>query len=208
MSMKLRLLNIYLKLIQFTVPFKVKSYLSNAQKIYIELGSGPKKGKNGWITIDRINKVDLVWDLSKGIPFPDNSVDRIYSSHLFEHLMYADILKLLSESKRVLKPGGEFSICVPNAKIFLDAYYGINKEKVIKENIWEYGYNYTTKIDLVNYIAYMRDEHKYMFDDENLLFILGKNGFENVKLRDFDPSIDMASRINESLYAVANKKSN
>ena len=60
-------------------------------------------------------------------------------------------------------------------------------------------------MDWVNYVAYMGGEHKYMFDQENLLHILKMNGFKNVRQREFDPEIDMPERRFESLYAQGEK---
>jgi len=40
-----------------------------------------------------------------------------------------------------------------------------------------------------------------MFDEENLVFILKSKGFRNVRLREFDPSLDMPERDIESIYA-------
>ena len=51
----------------------------------------------------------------------------------------------------------------------------------------------------------MGGAHKYMFDQENLLFILINKGFENVRPRSFDPSMDRKDRDFESIYAEATK---
>lgn len=48
----------------------------------------------------------LVHNLAKGIPFPDNSVDMVYHSHMLEHLDREVAEKFLLEVKRVLKAGG------------------------------------------------------------------------------------------------------
>ncbi len=60
-------------------------------------------------------------------------------------------------------------------------------------------------MDQVNYIAYMNDQHKYMFDSENLLNTIRKSPFSSVRLREFDDAIDMLSRDFESIYASAIK---
>jgi hypothetical protein len=44
-----------------------------------------------------------------------------------------------------------------------------------------------------------------MFDEENLVFILKSAGFANIRLRQFDPNIDMQERDFESIYAQAEK---
>jgi hypothetical protein len=54
-------------------------------------------------------------------------------------------------------------------------------------------------------MAYMDGHHRYMFDSENLIVLLQKAGFRNVKLRQFDPEIDNLERDFESIYASAEK---
>ncbi len=51
----------------------------------------------------------------------------------------------------------------------------------------------------------MGNEHKYMFDEENLVNLLKKCGFSKVKLRDFNPDLDLKSRDFESIYAIGYK---
>jgi len=47
--------------------------------------------------------------------------------------------------------------------------------------------------------------HKYLYDEEKLIFILESKGFRNVRLRNFDPSLDLKERDFESIYAEAQK---
>ncbi|MGA7750152.1 MAG: hypothetical protein WCA63_08390, partial [Gallionella sp.] len=42
--------------------------LKEKKPIFLEVGSGDKKGKNGWITTDLSANSDIYWDLRKGIP--------------------------------------------------------------------------------------------------------------------------------------------
>jgi hypothetical protein len=44
-----------------------------------------------------------------------------------------------------------------------------------------------------------------MFDEENLLYILNSKGFKNVRLRKFDPTLDLNERDFESIYAEGEK---
>lgn len=186
---------------------KIIEIINMYPEIKLELGSGIKQGTNGWITLDRFDGCDINWDLVLGIPFPDSSVSIIYSSHLLEHFTFKEIQKLLLECFRVLHPGGIFSIAVPNARLFIDAYLR-NDEKFWYNLPLHYfpAYDNTNSlIDLINYIAYMDGHHKYMFDEDNLINILKSIGFINVRLRDFDSSIDSNERKHESIFAVANK---
>ena len=183
----------------------IRRLLQEKKKIYLEVGAGDKKGENGWVTIDVTKNCDIYWDLRNGLPFPNESISKIYSSHFFEHLSFKEGQKFLDECFRVLVQGGTFSICVPNARIYIEAY--LKSESLDKNHFFGHkpAYNNTTKIDYVNYTAYMDGHHKYMFDEENLLYILKSKGFRNVHLREFDPNFDLKNRDLGSIYAEAEK---
>jgi predicted SAM-dependent methyltransferase len=160
----------------------------------------------GWTSVDLNLAADIQHDLSKPLPLPDESVDAIYSSHMLEHFTYPHpMLDLLGDCRRLLKPGAPLKLAVPNARLFLDAYQNpasFEREKFCTEPV---GLHYTSRIDVVNFIAYLGGEHKFMFDEENLPRILGEAGFRNARIREFDPSIDVPYRRHESLYAEAVK---
>lgn len=181
------------------------SLQKNQERIYLEIGSGDKKGKNGWVTLDLSTKSDICWNLRQGIPFPDESIHKIYSSHLFEHLYFEEGQMLLDECFRVLVKDGIFSICVPNARLYIESYLKGNELDRSKFFRVESVYNNTSRIDYVNYVAYMGKSHKYMFDEENLVTILEKKNFRNVHLREFDPQLDKLERDCLSIYAEAQK---
>jgi predicted SAM-dependent methyltransferase len=182
---------------------KFETLLKQGNPICLDLG-GADAGAGDWTTVDMTKDCDIFWDLRLPIPLPEKSVSKIYSSHLFEHLTYAEGQALLAESMRLLKPGGTFSICVPNARIYVEHYLGI---KAVPDDYfgWEPAFNRTTPIDAINYVAYMDGEHKYMFDQENLLHILSAAGFVGVRPRDYDAETDRLERHYESLYAIATK---
>ncbi|ACF14965.1 conserved hypothetical protein [Chloroherpeton thalassium ATCC 35110] len=195
-----------------TENLKIQSSLDKIQKLIqqkeflnLEIGSGPKKGSNGWITADMWDGADLYLNLLEPIPFPDNTIHKIYSSHLLEHFTIRELEKLLKECYRILVYDGVFSVCVPNARLYIESY--CEPEKFDAERFCRYkpAFVYSSKIDYLNYIAYMDGQHKYMFDEENLPEILKRVGFKNVRLRDFDAKIDMESRQHQSIYAEATK---
>lgn len=170
------------------------------KEIWLELGAGAKRGVGHWITIDINGQCDVYYNLAKGIPFPDKSIGRIYSSHVFEHLTHEQAKYCLSECVRVLKEGGEFSIAVPNARIFVDAYLSNNELK-------EKSFEVNTPIDYLNYIAYCGGPHKNMFDQASLCYLLQSSGLTDVALRAFDPEIDVESRKWQTVYAKGYKSS-
>lgn len=182
---------------------KLKAIINSPNPIQIELGA--RNQRKGWVTIDIQEGSDMVLDLTKPLPFPSNSIDKIYSSHVFEHFYYPEIIALLKECYRVLKKGSTFSICVPNASIFINAYY--NSETFNPKTFCRYraAYHYYSEIDYINYIAYMDGNHKFMFDKKNLIAILKSIEFEKVELREFNSELDLKERDYESIYALSIK---
>jgi len=184
---------------------KIRRLLKKRNIISVEVGAGDKKGQGEWITIDMTKTCDIYWDLRRGLPFPTESLQKIYSSHFLEHLSFAEAQRFLDECKRTLVKGGQFSICVPNARMFIEAYVKGTSLDAHTLCAFTPAYNHTTPIDYVNYIAYMDGHHKYMFDDENLLYMLQAKGFTGCRLRTFDPTLDLQGRDFESIYAEAEK---
>ena len=116
----------------------------------------------------------------------------IYSQHFFEHFYYpSPMMDVLLECKRCLKKGAIFSISVPDATIFTNAYLNREEEQTVRNmGVYGPGFHYNSSIDYINYIAYMGGIHKYMFDTENLPKILEKAGFVNIHERPFDKNLD------------------
>jgi len=171
----------------------------------LEIGAGNKKGTNGWVTLDMAPDCDIYWDLLRGLPFPDGSVKMIYSSHVLEHFSFTEIIKLLEECRRVLVSGGIISVCVPNARLYAEAY--VSGKEPDRNLFFRYApaYNGVSSIDYLNYTAYMGGLHKHMFDEKNLLQTLEIAGFAQVRKREFDAAIDLRERDFESIYAEARK---
>jgi len=178
--------------------------IENFEVIKLDLGSGAKRGINGWTTID-IKGADINWDLRRGIFLPDNCVEYLYSSHLMEHIPYVQLIAFLKECRRVLKPTGKLSVCVPNARLYLESYMS-GKLFRDKSTWWQPAIVDTgSKIDQINYIAYMGGQHNNMFDEESLVNTLLAAGFQSASLRGFDPDLDLRERDFESIYAIAEK---
>ena len=127
---------------------KISKLLNKNEEIFLEVGAGNKKGKDGWLTIDIEKDCDIYWDLRNGMPFPDESITQIYSSHFMEHLTYKEGQAFLDECSRVLVSGGIFSICVPNARKYIEAY--MNNSDLNESQYLNYGpaFHGTTKIDI------------------------------------------------------------
>lgn len=81
----------------------------------LELGCGERKRISNSIGIDQLDfpSVDIVGDALEVLKsFPEQSIQRISSSHFFEHI--DDLEGLLTECSRVLVSGGTIDIVVPH----------------------------------------------------------------------------------------------
>ncbi|MEA5503463.1 methyltransferase domain-containing protein [Halotia wernerae UHCC 0503] len=67
----------------------------------------------------------IAHDLQQGIPFPDQSFDVVYHSHVLEHFAKAEAEPFIKECSRVLRPQGVLRVVVPDleqiAKMYLHA---------------------------------------------------------------------------------------
>lgn len=86
-------------------------------KKYLNVGCGSHFiSSNEWTNLDFVSTSEQViaHNLLEGIPFPDNSFDLVYHSHVLEHFSKEDGERLMEECYRVLKPGGTIRIVIPN----------------------------------------------------------------------------------------------
>ena len=82
--------------------------------IILNLGCGGKKVLEEFgVDIIKTAATDVVCNLdSVLLPFAENSVDIIKSNHCFEHI--ADLVGLMSEVYRIMKPGAILEVTVPH----------------------------------------------------------------------------------------------
>ena len=82
-------------------------------KVQYNLGCG-NDHKPGFINVDiRAPHADLKWDLTIDWTFaPDNSVDFVFASNIFEHL--PDKMHTMNELYRILKVGGRAELHIPS----------------------------------------------------------------------------------------------
>jgi predicted SAM-dependent methyltransferase len=84
--------------------------------IQLDIGCGQSK-LDGYIGVDihQWPDVDMVRDVIKdGIGLPDESVSEIYTAHFLEHVGKFEVQDVLKEFYRVLKPGHDVTIIVPD----------------------------------------------------------------------------------------------
>lgn len=111
-------------------------------------------------------------NLEHSVPFIDNCVDFVYSSHSLEHLPVRHAEHLCREVFRVLKPGGVFRACVPDLKIACQEYANGHTQAALILLLGSAEPTY--------YAA-----HKWMYDTETMTGVLRAAGFVNISEKGF-----------------------
>ena len=139
----------------------------------------------------------LVHDLSKPLPFADNSVSAIYASHVLEHLYRNRAMALLSECKRVLKPGGILRLVVPDLHAMVVEYLNSKNNGSSKSAADNLNEKLAFRppapragIGFVRFYHLWKDfhSHKWMYDSESLSICLESAGFHQVAQMELNKS--------------------
>jgi len=188
------------------------------KSIKLNLGCGLNTHPD-WINIDasftaRISKISFLYkivckltkmkpipwprnikihDVRKGLPFPDNSVDAIFSSHMIEHLHYEEAKFVIQECYRCLCRGGIIRIIVPDLYQIAKEYVELMKSK--PNNI--HSHKFLQNLNMIEHSnkgikKYNRifdySRHLYMYDQYSLKNLLKSVGFCKIKNMNYGQS--------------------
>lgn len=182
---------------------KARKIAQHGGPLRLHLGSGGQPKKD-WLNVDLAgDPTDLAWNLAKGIPFADGSVDAIFQEHLLEHIPLQAGATLMDECFRVLRPGGIMRIGVPDAGELLQSYVGDGK---YLESIHP---GRPTRLLGVQELFYWH-RHTAMYDEDTLALMFRAGGFPDATRRQFgDTDLDIAPdterRRAETLYMEATR---
>jgi len=148
--------------------------LPQGRELRLHLGCGDRYVPD-WVNVDlsRKSTADLIEDVRKLNSFPSNSVDSIYACHLLEHFSHSEAEQILSNWNRVLKPGGELRISVPDLDKIIQIYKKNWEHFQFPGNSPWIGLVYGGQKDQFDF-------HKTGFNRNWLTFLLERNGFDNV----------------------------
>ena len=151
-------------------------------------------------------------NLKNGLPFPTDSVEFVYHSHLLEHLDRNEAPGFLREILRVLMPGGIQRIVVPDFEHLCrsyvdhidscDADQGLAAqhdkyiESVLEQSVRREAFSTARQPriqrvmeNLILGDARQRGEtHQWMYDRISLSVLLSKVGYTDITLEEFNTS--------------------
>lgn len=146
----------------------------------------------------------ILWDLRKGIPFPDKTFDGVYHCHVLEHIDREAAPAFLGQCYRVLKPGGILRIVVPDLEQLARHYVDILNhlpdqttmaehtlaveemfdQMIIRTPIYRQEQNFVVRF-LENILVGNTDQagilHRWMYDRFSLEKLLQDIGFDTIQ---------------------------
>jgi predicted SAM-dependent methyltransferase len=139
----------------------------------LHLGCG-KRHIPGFVHIDAIEypHVDHVATIDNLSFIPDNSVELIYNCHVLEHFKRRDVMRVLKEWHRVLKPGGILRTSVPDFAQLCEVYRRFGKLELVIG-------------PLFGRQDYLYNIHYNVFDFPTLSALLQEAGFTKMQRYDW-----------------------
>ena len=140
------------------------------------MGCGWRDFGKDWIHIDSGDYEHLdycsITDLSQ---FEDDSIDLVYASHVIEYFDREQVVSILDEWYRILKPGAEIRIAVPDFEQMSKLY--VDNSTELSDILGPlYG-----KMSMGNEIIY----HRTVYDFKTLEKTLNFSGFEDIERYDW-----------------------
>lgn len=136
----------------------------------LHIGCGKRDFGKDWLHIDA---ADFPHVRNRDVHLKeaaDNSADTIYSSHFIEYFDRQEVLELLQQWNRVLKPGGDLLMAVPDFEAIAKMY--ANKDYEIEAFLGPiYG-----QIEINGSKSY----HKTAYDFKSLCRVLAQCGFKGM----------------------------
>jgi predicted SAM-dependent methyltransferase len=163
----------------------------------------------GWINSDMKEGpgIDIRCDIREGLPIDADSLDYAVAIHALPEVPYPDLVPVLAELRRVLKPGGVLRLALPDLDKGIRAYLNNDRDyflvpdddaqsigaKFITQMIW-YGYS------------------RSLFTHDFIAELLRKAGFGRVNRCEFRQTqsphpgiVELDNRERESLFVEAVK---
>ena len=149
-----------------------------------EFEGGPgSKPLTGFTHVDirKLPGISVVCDVTKELPFEDNSVDEIRASHIIEHVHPEQVRNTLAEWSRVLKLGGLLRVYCPNAdriaETFVQGNISITRFSELLFGAQSYD-NQPGIVKTEDTLADIVNIHKAAYNKERLSILLETEGFE------------------------------
>lgn len=182
----------------------------------VQIGGGSRVLR-GFVNIDIVPPADVIFDVREGLPLPHGGAEFVFAEHFLEHIDYpVSAKRFIAECFRVLQPGGQLVLGVPDARTVIEGY--VVEDAALRARLMRDWYgkrdgqdHFNTYLDLVNYVFRDQDDsdrytpHLWAYDQEKLASLCAEAGFRRVEPWLHDASIANPEREWGSVYTIARK---
>lgn len=188
-------------------PYMWRYGLRTQQPKRLHVGCGKNRFAD-WINADITPTADVIVFLEKRLPFGGETLDRIYSEHVLEHVPYETGVFFLKEAHRTLRSGGCIRIAVPDLEDLVAGYHNGDWKRFDWVNWPEHAF-IETRAQMIN-IGFRWWGHKHLYDREELERALSEAGFRDIAFvrhgeSRFDELRGLETRADSTLIAEATK---
>lgn len=174
---------------------RVRKFLVGNHAHYLQVGGGVHiKTGGSWLNGDILHG-DIYLNAAKRLPFPDNSLDAIFTEHFIEHLPQEDAVLFTREAFRVLRPGGVLRQATPDLEKLVLLYQDKNDAVSLaiavarhmrnhRANSW---YAQPTGCQFLNDVFRLWG-HQYIYDRAAFLELVRGAGFVDLRWASFGNS--------------------
>lgn len=167
-------------------------------------------GEPGWINSDLKDgpDIEITADIREGLPLDADSLDYIVSIHALPMISHPDLLPVLLELRRMLKPGGVLRLSLPDLDRSIAAYLRRDAGHFLvpDADAQSYGGKFITHLLWYGYTV-------TLFTAEFIEELLWKAGYREVRHCEFRQTcsahapgiLELDNRENESLFVEAVK---
>jgi SAM-dependent methyltransferase len=194
--------------------FQIKLSNENPTKLHFGCGSTRMEGFQN-VDIIHTPATDHIVDLRRRLPYKNNSIELIFSEHVFEHIELNDLEFLFSECYRILRKDGQLSFSIPEfQKLTGSLLFNKNPDiaKQYKRDLARFTVQFpqvkpeARNAFYVNHLVHQHGEHKFFYTFPVLKTLLKEAGFTKVVERRWNEQLDSKGRKNTSLFVLATKK--
>ena len=162
----------------------IRAYFAGERCPKLQIGCG-YNFLPGWLNSDFIPGKGVIHiDATKKLPFPDACFDCLFTEHMIEHIPVVDAASFLAECHRILKSGGTLRVSTPNIQ-FLKRLWTEPQDEVIRKYCEFAVATFVKFPKIVNPCVVINNffyswGHRFIFDEETLIFLLKEAGFAAV----------------------------
>lgn len=165
----------------------IRKYLAASAHPKLHVGCGPMLLK-GWINSDMepdIANGVIYLDVTEPLPFPDGSLQYVYSEHVLEHVSLETTFAHFTECYRALRPGGVIRVAMPDLQFLLDYFKG-KELTTVQQSLLERTVEKFHPVVTVNSPALLLNDflrrwgHQVIYDRQLLTDLLKRVGFDPV----------------------------